>query len=609
MMTVSSDDDELERLRKRCIQLEAKLQAVVSGNGEPSNETAREAALRAFQAISTPMVLTDPYLPDNPIVFANSGFYELTGYSAEEILGRNCRFLQADGTNSETVSQIRSAVSAQKPLTVALVNYRKDGTPFLNNLHISPVYSPEGKLLFFFGGQVDVSEISAIDSRLEASRQDYRSLFDAMGEGVAVIEFAGDETDADYIHVDSNHAFFTQSGLQDAIGRSARELFPDEAEDWIRIYRRVLDTGEAVRFERIFVKTGRIFEISAYRVQPETMRRVLVLIRDITDQRENEGKLGVLTRHLDALVRSSSEVRYQLNADWSELFELSGGGFIQDTSTANPDWFHEYIPETDRAAVRGEIERAVAEKDMYSIEHRVHLVDGTIGWARSRAVPIFDEAGIVTSWIGSASDITEQKRAEEKLQIANRELSHRIKNILTITQVITNQTLRNSSDIESARKNISDRLVALSRAQNVLVSADWEEVSIEKVIENALEPHRSVDNQFFLHGENVSLTSQQAWGLSLALHELATNSVKHGALSVDTGRVRISWSSSERFTFSWVEEGGPVVRQPHRRGFGSRLIEGAVGSYFTGSARLEFDPDGVRYLIVGALPRPSAQNT
>jgi PAS domain S-box-containing protein len=149
---------------------------------------------------------------------------------------------------------------------------------------------------------------------------------------------------------------------------------------------------------------------------------------DVTDQRRavaellaSEGRLRevneTLTRNellLDALLRSSSEVRFRLNADWSTLHQLNGGDFLPD-ATDDENWIDVYIPPQDRDAVRAEIARSVREKSTYLLEHRVNRVGNTIGWALSRAVPLLDDQGEITEWLGAASDITARKVAEDAL--------------------------------------------------------------------------------------------------------------------------------------------------------------------------------------------------
>ena len=120
------------------------------GQGDPF-----AAAVRATRMA---MIITDPRKPDNPIVFANAAFFKLTGYEREDVLGRNCRFLQGPGTDEHSVQMIRDAIEARTDVAVDLLNYRKDGTPFWNGLYISPVTNAAGELQFFFASQLDVSD-------------------------------------------------------------------------------------------------------------------------------------------------------------------------------------------------------------------------------------------------------------------------------------------------------------------------------------------------------------------------------------------------------------------------------------------------------------------
>jgi PAS domain S-box-containing protein len=104
------------------------------------------------------VTLSDPDLPDNPIVYANEVFEEMTGYSRDEILGRNCRFLQGDDREQSAVDQIRAALAEKRPIEVTLRNYRKDGTLFYNRLMIRPLMDPDGNVIYYLGVQYDVTE-------------------------------------------------------------------------------------------------------------------------------------------------------------------------------------------------------------------------------------------------------------------------------------------------------------------------------------------------------------------------------------------------------------------------------------------------------------------
>ncbi|WP_232632027.1 hybrid sensor histidine kinase/response regulator [Methylobacterium sp. Leaf118] len=256
----------------------------------------------------------------------------------------------------------------------------------------------------------------------------YRTLFDSIEQGFCVIEFLdGPEGPlSDYVHIEANQAFMANSGIPNVVGKRLREVVGAEADEWAHRYGEVLRTGLPIKFEQHLFTTGRDLAVTAHRVEPASLRQVAVLFSDITARRQTETALQKSEQTLDALIRSSSEVRYRVNSDWTELEQLAGGNFIPDTSSTNPNWLDEYIPASDREAVRAEIERAVRTKSTYAIEHRVNQVDGTIGWAFSRAVPLLDAEGNIIEWYGVASDITARRQAEVALRELNETLEARV---------------------------------------------------------------------------------------------------------------------------------------------------------------------------------------
>ncbi|MEH2514296.1 two-component sensor histidine kinase [Nitrobacteraceae bacterium AZCC 1564] len=183
-------------------------------------------------------------------------------------------------------------------------------------------------------------------------------------------------------------------------------------------------------------------------------------------------------------------------------------------------------------------------------------------------------------------------------EVVIRELHHRVKNTLAIASAITSQSLKTANSLEEAAKTISDRLLALGTAQDLLIRERWIGAGCRTLIENAINAFqaRSLD-QFEINGENIPISAGPAMSLSMVIHELCTNATKYGALSVSGGHVSIEWTVSEdnpkRFTLHWTESGGPPVREPSRKSFGSRLIEQALPGQLNGEARLRFDPNGL----------------
>lgn len=177
------------------------------------------------------------------------------------------------------------------------------------------------------------------------------------------------------------------------------------------------------------------------------------------------------------------------------------------------------------------------------------------------------------------------------------ELHHRVKNMLAIVSAIASQSLRGATSVEAAGKTIASRLSALGVSYDLLIRESWSGVGCRTLIENVIQAFQAEEpGQFIIAGENIAVSSGPAIGLSMVIHELSTNALKYGALSVSGGHVSITWSvdpETERFNFEWKESGGPVVAEPKQKGFGSRFIEQALPGQLQGTARLIFDPAGL----------------
>jgi two-component sensor histidine kinase len=178
-------------------------------------------------------------------------------------------------------------------------------------------------------------------------------------------------------------------------------------------------------------------------------------------------------------------------------------------------------------------------------------------------------------------------------------LNHRVKNTLATVQSIASQTLRTADTTQDARDALETRLLALSRAHDVLTRESWEGADLTEVVSRALEPYQILgESRLHVQGPRVRLTPRMALALAMALHELATNAVKYGALSNKSGTVAIAWSVSNgatppRLSLSWTEAGGPPVAPPGRRGFGSRLIERSLAQDLDGRVEIAFAATGV----------------
>jgi two-component sensor histidine kinase len=177
------------------------------------------------------------------------------------------------------------------------------------------------------------------------------------------------------------------------------------------------------------------------------------------------------------------------------------------------------------------------------------------------------------------------------------ELHHRVKNMLAIASAIASQSLRGATSTEAAEKTIASRLAALGVSHDLLIRESWTGAGCRSLIENAILAFQTEGlKQFTITGDNIAISSGPAVALSMVIHELSTNALKYGALSVPEGRVSIVWAvdlEAERFKLEWRESGGPPVIQPKTKSFGSRFIEQALPGQLQGEARLIFDPSGL----------------
>ncbi|WP_205839587.1 PAS domain-containing sensor histidine kinase [Neokomagataea tanensis] len=256
-----------------------------------------------------------------------------------------------------------------------------------------------------------------------------------------------------------------------------------------------------------------------------------------------------------------------------------------------------YAREAIEAAKRGETTHFEAPADTF------------LGTAKHWSIsvsPIPGPDGEVARILSVSRDHTALEQAREQQRLLNGELSHRLKNVLTLVQAIANQTLRDADSVEEASAAFSSRLVSLGRATDALTACFWHKASMHNIVEAGLSAFPGVRGRISVAGPGIDLNPQAAMALTLALHELTTNAYKYGALSQEIGSVILNWQLTDseggyHFSLLWRELNGPVVSPPTRKGFGSRMIERALRSYFRGKVELIYPPSGVEFRLDAPL--------
>ncbi|WP_152997904.1 sensor histidine kinase [Sphingomonas sp. HT-1] len=329
---------------------------------------------------------------------------------------------------------------------------------------------------------------------------------------------------------------------------------------------------------------------------------VIAIVVETTEKVLAQRQLRESERRLRAFVNATSDAIYRMSPDWSELYDLDGGSFLTHANEPRRDWVEHYLHPEDRPWVQAAIAEAVATRSPLELEHRVHQADGSIGWVASRAVPLTDEYGELIEWFGAATDITERRRTNEHLRLVVNELNHRVKNTLAMVQAIAMRTFRAAPDMAAAQEQFAARIVALAQANDLLTGERWAGASLHDAITQAVRPHQLGEARCRISGPDVRISPKTALAVALAMHELATNAVKYGAWSNESGKVAIGWRIEEGvLDLTWQESDGPPVVTPRRRGFGSRLIERGLAKELGGSVTLYFDPAGLRCTIAASL--------
>ena len=324
---------------------------------------------------------------------------------------------------------------------------------------------------------------------------------------------------------------------------------------------------------------------------------------DVTEKREVEEKFRQLADNIPTLC-------WMADPDgWIFWYNKRWYDYTGTTPADMEGWGWQSVH--DPEALPEVLERwktSIASGQPFDMVFPLKGADGKFRPFLTRIEPFRDAEGRIVHWFGTNVDITEQRAAAKRQKLMINELNHRVKNTLTTIQSIAAQTFKGESVDRHALEMFNSRLVALSKAHDVLTRENWEGADIHAIVNGAVAPLRDSDrNCFGIDGPPLRLPSHMAVPLAMALHELGTNAAKYGALSTDTGQVEIAWTvehgqDGRRFKLHWIERGGPPVTPPTRKGFGSRLIERGLAHDLGGTVELSYPPTGVTCTVDAPLP-------
>ncbi len=248
------------------------------------------------------------------------------------------------------------------------------------------------------------------------------------------------------------------------------------------------------------------------------------------------------------------------------------------------------------------------KQDFFTSEYRAVHPDGTVLWLRGRGqVLARGPDGKAQRMVSIVTDVTDRKAAEDHVQFLMHEISHRSKNLLMVIQSIARRTARSAGSLEEFEHRFGRRLQGLAASHDVLVAKNWQGAPLADLVRRQLAPFAEIQgSRIDLSGPDVVVTAEAAQALGLAIHELATNAIKYGALSAPAGKVSVSWAlqgeagAPRPLVLNWVEQGGPQVSPPERKGFGHVVIGEMVERSLGGKVAIEFASEGLKWRV--ALP-------
>jgi PAS domain S-box-containing protein len=237
--------------------------------------------------------------------------------------------------------------------------------------------------------------------------------------------------------------------------------------------------------------------------------------------------------------------------------------------------------------------QARANHAPFRYEARFRRKDGALRILQLYGRPRFSGSGAFRGHLGIANDVTEIREAEKRQRVLINELNHRVKNVLATVQSLVHQTLREHNVEKGVEEEIVERLMALAAAHDVLTRNNWKDAELSDVAIEATKAYNHA-HRIALAGPRVRIAPKTAIALSMAFHELATNALKHGALSAPDGRVELAWArDGDEVELKWRERGGPEVTRPTRSGFGSRLLGRVLAGELGAPADLAYPPEGL----------------
>jgi PAS domain S-box-containing protein len=372
--------------------------------------------------------------PDHRFEFANPGYMKLVGN--RDVVGRTVAEALPDAAGQGFIGILDEVYRSGKAYTATGAQIFLQNEPggaaaehFLDFVY-QPIRDASGAVSGIFVEGADVTERTLAERARLASQALYKGLFDAIDEGFCIIQFLDGPhgPNSDYVHIEANDAYARHAGIPNVVGQRLREMVPDEADAWVSRYGSVLGTGEPIRFQQELVATRRYLDLAAYRIEPKERGQVAVIFHDITDRRKAEVALRQSEEQFRVLTQAIPQHAWASRPDghlyWfnHRVYEYTGAA---PGSLDNEHWTAVVHPD-DLESAAAAWARALETGDIYEVQFRIRGADGGYRWFLVRAVPVRNQDGEIVDWIGTNTDVEENRRQAQMLAELNATLEHQV---------------------------------------------------------------------------------------------------------------------------------------------------------------------------------------
>jgi PAS domain S-box-containing protein len=612
-------------------------------------EALRESEERFSKVFKlAPIAMSISTLDEGRYLDVNEALLAVTGYSREEVVGHTARDLKVFADPEDAI-RIRKLLAGGELLRGLELRLRgKDGDVRTSLLAADIIDLKDKPCLLT--ASVDITDRKEREATLQfldalgketAKIADADSILDVttrmLGEhlGVAVCAYADMDADEDGFTIRGN---WSAPGSMSIVGHYSLAAFGKLAVKNLHAglplilhdNRAQLPADEAATFLSIglaaticmpLVKEGRLTALMAIhdRVPRAWTSKELSTLTEVTerswahiervrliqDLRNSETRYrgAVITGRIAAW-ETDMVTRTRIWTDEGmELFGLNLPGGRGQVGGENDEFLGALHP--DDKHMMAQFHRTADQEDSYPVEYRIVRPDGAMLWVSGRGRVVARGAdGKAHRVFNIVMDISERKKAEEHVQLLMREVSHRSKNLLAVVQSIAGQTVRTAGSLEKFAAMFTHRLQGLAASHDLLIQENWRGALLHDLAVHQLALFAEAGGpRLTITGPKIMLTPQAAQAIGLALHELGTNAIKHGAWSVPSGNVSIRWTfdahsnGASVLQMRWEERGGPLVAEPVRKGFGHVVIGSMVGQATGGEVCVDFAPPGLTWTL------------